>query len=290
MPKTPSPANKIANGPLIVRQKRLTRLTHWSWVIALFFLLLSGLQIFNAHPTLYLGRQSGLGKPPTYFDNSVLTIGAEHTPHGLRGTTRILGHTLDTTGLLGVSGPATDPAVRAFPAWATIPSHRDLATGRVVHFFFAWVLVITLFLWFAGSLFNGHLRADLTPRKKDWRGLFPDIMAHIRGRLSHEKRYSPLQKLTYVAVFFVLFPLQIATGLTLSPGMDTALPFLLDLFGGRQTARTLHFAGMGLLVLFFLVHIVIAFAAGPINELRSILTGKYRIDPGPRNDRKANRT
>jgi thiosulfate reductase cytochrome b subunit len=85
--------------------------------------------------------------------------------------------------------------------------------------------------------------------------------------------------LSYCIVFFLLFPTIILTGLTMSPGMDAAWPWLLDLFGGRQTARTIHFLVMALLVLFFLVHIFMVVAAGPINELRSMITGWYRTDP-----------
>ena len=128
-----------AKGPLIFRQSIFTRLTHWVWVIAMFFLLFSGLQIFNAHPNLYIGQQSGFE-----FDNSVLRIGAENTDAGPRGFTTIFGQKFDTTGVLGMSGPEARPAFVGFPGWATVPSVRDLATGRVVHFFFGWLLVGTL--------------------------------------------------------------------------------------------------------------------------------------------------
>ena len=87
-----------------------------------------------------------------------------------------------------------------------------------------------------------------------------------------------LQKLSYCAVLFLLLPLMVLTGITMSPGMDAAWHWLVELFGGRQTARTIHFVAASLLVLFFLVHIVMVFAAGPINELRSMVTGWYRAD------------
>ena len=86
-------------GPLVYRQSAWTRATHWLWATSVFFLLVSGLQIFNAHPALYLGEELGFE-----YDNAVLVLGAEQTEQGLRGTTTILGHTLDTTGLLGASG------------------------------------------------------------------------------------------------------------------------------------------------------------------------------------------
>jgi thiosulfate reductase cytochrome b subunit len=262
-------------GPLVYRQSIWTRLTHWVWAICLFFLLLSGLQIFNAHPNLYIGQQSGFE-----FDNAILKIGAVSTPEGPRGRTTIFGREFDTTGVLGMSGPEASPTFVGFPGAVTIPSFRDLATGRVVHFFFGWIFVAALFVWFLASFINGHLRRDILPKGADLAGLPRDALDHARLRLHHGRRYSPLQKLSYFTVFFVLFPLIILTGLTMSPGMDAAWPWLLDIFGGRQTARTIHFIVMVLLVLFFIVHIIMVLLAGPLNELRSMITGWYRTSPG----------
>lgn len=266
-----SPSKK---GPLVYRQNRWTRLTHWTWAFALFFLLLSGLQIFNARPQLYIGKESGFG-----YNNTILQIGAEDTAAGPRGFTEIFGHRFDTTGVLGWSGPPGNERARAFPSWATIPSYYDLGTARVVHFFFAWILSAALLVWLLAGLFNGHIRRDLAPRLADIRNLPRDIADHVRLRFHHSGRYNTLQKLAYGGVLFVLLPLMILTGLAMSPSMNAVLPFLNELFGGRQTARTIHFAVMVLLVLFFLVHMLMILAAGPINELRSIITGWYRTDP-----------
>lgn len=227
---------------LIKRQKLATRATHWIWAVCLFFLLLSGLQIFNAHPALYLGDESGFT-----YENAILEI-------------------------------------EGFPAWLTIPSTQDLATGRVVHFFFAWILVVTLAAWLVASLRNRHLRKDLVPTVRDAKNLVPDIRDHLRLRFIHAVRYSPLQKLAYGGVLFVLFPLIILTGLAMSPGMNAVLPWLPELFGGRQSARTIHFVVMVLLVSFFIVHMVMIVLAGPVNELRSIITGRYRLSPVPKNE------
>lgn len=263
-----------SRGPLVYRHKAWTRVTHWTWAICLFFLLLSGLQIFNAHPTLYIGQQSGFE-----YDNAVLSMYAVNTPDGPQGRTKILGREFNTTGLLGLSGSSDQPRFRGFPAALTIPSYQDLATGRVVHFFFAWLLVASLFTWFAASFANSHLRRDLMPTGKDLANLPRDVADHARFRFHHGRSYNVLQKLAYCAVFFILFPLIILTGLSMSPAMDAAWPWLPDLFGGRQTARTLHFVAMLLLVLFFMVHILMVLAAGPLNELRSIITGWYRTSP-----------
>lgn len=272
-----SEANDAAGkGPLIYRQSIWTRVTHWVWAICLFFLLLTGLQIFNAHPALYIGQQSGFE-----FDNAILEIGAVNTPDGPRGRTTIFGNSFDTTALgLGMSGTAERPAFTGFPGAVTIPSYRDLGTGRVVHFFFGWIFVATIFIWFVASFINGHIRRDIVPKSADIAGVPRDLVDHATLRFKHGRHYGPLQKLAYFGVFFILFPLIVATGLTMSPGMDAAWPWLLDLFGGRQTARTIHFITMALLVAFFIVHIVMVLAAGPVNELRSMITGWYRASPG----------
>ena len=271
------PPQTPAAGQLVYRQSFWTRITHLFWAVCLFFLLLSGLQIFNAHPTLYVGKQSGFG-----FDNEVLAIRGENTPEGPVGYVRVLGARFETTGVLGISGPAERPVGRGFPAWATIPSSQDLATGRVVHFFFAWLLVATLVVWLAASLANGHLRRDLAPRPDDLRRLPRDIVDHARLKFHHTREYNTLQKLAYGGVLFVLLPLIIVTGLAMSPTMNAVVPFLNDLLGGRQTARTIHFICMVLLAAFFIVHMLMILAAGPLNELRSIVTGWYRTDP-PKN-------
>lgn len=269
----PGPAPR---GPLVYRQRLLTRLTHWAWAVSLFFLALTGLQIFNAHPALYWGQESGFE-----YNNALLALSAREGEGGLRGVTWLLGAEFDTTGLLGASGGRA----RGFPAWATIPSHHDLATGRVIHFFFAWTLAGTLALWLGASLWNGHWR-ELVPTPSDLRALPGDVLNHARLRFHRRHRYNPLQKLAYVGVLFVLLPLMILTGLSMSPSFDAAAPWLPDLFGGRQSARTVHFLAMLLLVAFFLVHILMILLAGPLNELRSILTGWYRIDPeGDAHDR-----
>ena len=269
-----SKSQRAVKRPLIYRQFLWTRLTHWVWAVAIFFLLMSGLQIFNAHPSLYLGKQSGFG-----FSNEVLAMGAEDGASGPVGYTRVLGMHFNTTGVLGLSVVDDTPTNRGFPAWATIPSYQDLGTGRVVHFFFAWVLVVTLVGWLVGSLINGHLRRDLAPRGSDLRALPGDVVNHLKFRFHHTRDYNTLQKLAYGGILFVVLPLLILTGLAMSPTMDAVAPFIVDTLGGRQSARTIHFCMMLLIVGFFVVHMLMILAAGPLNELRSIITGWYRLDP-----------
>ncbi len=253
-------------GSLIYRQRLVTRLTHWVWAVSLFFLMLTGLQIFNAFPSLHIGKEAGFE-----YDNAILEIGAREVGGEVQGVTRVFGTEFDTTGFLGVS----DGQARAFPAALTIPSKQSLATGRVIHFFFAWVLVGTLTLWLVASALNGHLR-QLVPTLTDLRSLPRDIVDHARLRFHHTGEYSVLQKLAYASVLFLALPLMILTGLSMSPGFNAAAPWLLDLFGGRQTARTIHFLTMVALIGFFVVHMAMILLAGPLNEMRSILTGWYR--------------
>lgn len=269
-------AGEARERPLVYRQSAWTRATHWLWAASIFFLVMSGLSIFNAHPTLYIGAQSGFG-----FDNAILDIHAERAPDKrIIGVTEVLGHSFQTTGVLGASGDPAQPDIRAFPSWATIPSYYDLATGRVVHFFFAWLLVATLAVWFVSSILNGHFRRDIVPGARDLKNLPGDVADHVRLRFHHGRSYNVLQKLSYGGILVIVLPLIVLTGLTMSPGANAILPWLVDLFGGRQTARTIHFICMTLIVLFFVVHIVMVLAAGPLNELRSIVTGWYRIDAG----------
>ncbi len=135
---------------LIHRHHLATRLTHWPCAVCLFFLLLFGLQVFNAHPFLHVGKESGF-----QYDNAILKIGWKRRDGVLSGVTVLFGHEFDTTGVLGVSGTAENPRDVVFPSWATIPSCRDVGTGRAVQFFLAWVFVATLALWLLACALKG---------------------------------------------------------------------------------------------------------------------------------------
>lgn len=269
-----APPGKI----LIHRHSLAVRLTHWVNVLCLTFLLLSGLQIFMAHPALYWGQYGANNDP------SVLSIGAEQDGNGMRGVTRVGSLSFTTTGVLGVSDVDGVQRARTFPHWLTLPSYRDLAAGRRWHFFFAWLLVINGLVYLLYGLFAGHFRRDLLPEGRELTPshLGHEIADHARLRFPKgeaARRYNSLQKLAYLSVIFVLLPLMVATGLTMSPGMDAALPWLVDLFGGRQSARTLHFVAASLLVAFVVVHLAMVVLSGPFNNLRSMITGRYAITP-----------
>ena len=195
---------------------------------------MSGLQIFNAHPALYWGDRF-------YRDRPLLSIGATKTEGGeIKGLTTISGHQFETTGVLGYSGDSA----RAFPAWATVPSAKWLVMGRQWHLFFAWLFVINGLVFAAYAFTSRHMTRDLVPTGRDVRGIGKAIKDHLVLRHpsgNEAKRYNVLQKLAYLGVLFGLAPLIILTGLTMSPMIDAAFPWLLTLFGGRQSARTIPF-------------------------------------------------
>jgi thiosulfate reductase cytochrome b subunit len=240
----PSTKTLPNGGKLVYRTPSLVRATHWLIAVSLFVLFLSGLQILNAHPALYWGNASKFDQPFLSF---------------------------------GVAG-------QAFPSWITLPAEQDLAGGRRWHFFFAWCLVAGLGVYFVANLIRGRMGRDLLPTGNELREIGCSVLDHLRLRFPHGEKarhYNVLQKIAYLGVMFVLIPLVILTGLALSPAIDTAFPPLLFIFGGRQSARSLHFFGTTILFLFFVVHILMVVAAGPINEMRSIITGWFAIRAAP---------
>jgi thiosulfate reductase cytochrome b subunit len=252
------------------------RITHWINALVLLVLLMSGLQIFNAHPALYIGSKST-------FDDPVLAMSAVEEGDKAKGVTTIFGHRFATTGGFGLGTDAEGNLdERGFPWSVTLPGHRDLSMGRRWHFFFAWIFVFNGLAYLIWSLASGHLARDLFPTIKDVKHIGASIREHARLRFpkgEEAKRYNVLQKLAYLIVALVLLPLMLLTGLTMSPGMDTAFPALLDIFGGRQTARTIHFITASAIVIFFFVHIVMVLLSGVWNNLRSMITGRYEIEP-----------
>jgi thiosulfate reductase cytochrome b subunit len=260
----------------VLRHRLPLRLMHWINLLCMLALVGSGLQIFNAHPALYWG-------PASTFDNPVFatTAAAPGADGNARGITTIGEARFDTTGVLGVSKRADGMRVkRGFPEWATIPGPRSLALGRRWHFFFAWLWVINGACYLLWSLASRHLARDLAMQRRDWRSIPASIVEHLRFRHPvgvEATRYNPLQKLAYLAVIFLLAPLAVLTGLSMSPQMDSMLGWWLQLVGGRQSARTIHFIVMSLFVLFTVVHVLMVVYAGPINEMRSMISGRFRV-------------
>ena len=266
-----------ATGRLVRRHRLGTRIWHWTNAIAVFVLLMSGLMIFNAHPRLYWGQYGANA------DSAWLTIGSNES----QGFVTIGSRQMATTGVLGRWRDGDGNIQRrAFPGWATIPSHYSLSSARRWHLAFAWVLALSLIAYVGASLSNGHVRRDLAPKRGELRPrhIWRDIVDHARLHFPTGEaalRYNILQKLAYVGILFGVLPLLVLTGLTMSPRIDAAWPWLLDLFAGRQSARSIHFICAMLVAVFILVHLVMVVLAGPLNEIRSMITGWFRIRPDP---------
>ena len=251
------------------RHHILTRIWHWFNAIFATILLMSGLMIFNAHPQLYWGEFGARG------DYAWLQIDDTRTT----GFVRIGSARVETTGVLGLSLDSKDKVRRvAFPGWATIPTHYSLAAARRWHFAFAWLFALGLTAFMLGSLVNGHIRKDLHVRRAEWSvaNIWTEIKNHAKPRFNHAHgTYNILQKLAYIGLIFVVLPTMILTGITMSPALNAAWPWLLDLFGGRQSARSLHFIAATMMALFVVVHLVMVLLSGPIKGVWSMITGRH---------------
>ena len=215
------------------RHALATRLWHWLNAVCFVVMFMSGLNIFNAHPRLYWG-QWGFERQDAWL------------------------------------------VLQRFPGWITIPQHYSLAEARLWHLLFAWPFAFGLLACMVASLINRHFLRDLVTGRKEWRwsAIRADIVKHLKLDFDHPgAKFNFLQKLAYGVVIFILLPLMIFTGITMSPGMDANWPWLLDVFGGRQSARSIHFICAWSLVAFFVLHIVLVLLSGPIGQIRDMLTG-----------------
>jgi thiosulfate reductase cytochrome b subunit len=271
---TALPARDAPTGRVVFRHSLVVRVCHWINAGCFVVLLMSGLQIFNADPALTWG-------PATNFDHPFFSLSATENDNGdtTGGVTTIFGHAFNTTRFLGAQrGDDGQLDEHGFPSWATLPSYQDLAMGRRWHFLFAWILTLNGLVYFSNLIFRRHIR-DLWPSAADIKAIPRAIVDHARLRFpegDEALRYNVLQKLAYFSVV-IAFPILILAGLAMSPAMDSAFPWLLTLFGGRQAARAAHFLLATYLVLFVIVHLVMVVLSGPINNMRSMITGRYRI-------------
>jgi Ni/Fe-hydrogenase b-type cytochrome subunit len=266
-------------GSLVYRHNNVTRLTHWVNALALTVLFMSGLQIFNAHPHLYWGHTSD---PGTAF----LSISSSVDAGSERGYMELFGLRITTTGFLGVQQTEMGAVQQAFPGWLTIPSYYWLAGGRHWHFFFAWVFVLNGVLYAIFNLLNGHMRKFfLTPRdaaKIPALGLY---YLRLRKDSPQEGEYNPLQKMAYTGVFVFLVPLVVLSGLAMSPQLNQAFNWLPAVFGGRQSARAIHFLLTFAFAAFVFGHVFMVLTTGVFNNMRSMISGWYKetasVSQGP---------
>lgn len=260
-------------GELVYRHKVVTRIWHWSNVVAIFIMLGSGLMIFNAHPRLYWGEYGANTDTPWLMIGATSTTGFVQLGQTRVPTTGVLGRWADAEGI---------QRTRAFPYWATLPASYNLALARRWHLTFAWLLAFGLLFFMIASLFNRHFQRDLVLHREEVKPshIWWDTKEHLQFRFHNPEKplaYNVLQKFSYIGVLFIMIPGIILTGLTMSPAMNAAWPWLLDLFGGRQSARSIHFIFAALLFGFIIMHVILVILAGPFNEMRSMITGRFRI-------------
>lgn len=275
----PIPVAISASRKVVYRHPLPIRIMHWINVIALTLMFFSGLQIFNAHPSLYWGNRSDEG-------TEILSLGARQDAAGnLAGVTHVGQHTFTTTGVLGVSnGRDGSLQVRGFPSWLTVPGPQWLSMGRRWHFFFAWVFVLNGLCYVVYAIATRHLQRDLWPTGADWRGIGRSVVDHLRFNHPHGEdalRYNILQRLAYLTVIFVFGVGIVLMGLAMSPRMDAVLSPMVEAVGGRQSARTVHFIIAWGFVVFVLIHVFEVLISGMFNQLRGMITGRYAIDVKP---------
>jgi len=231
------------------RHSALVRVTHWIATVCFLALLVSGIEIVISHPRFYWGEVGNINTSPLF--------------------------------------KIPIPASRS-----TVPTGYDYKLpdqngwSRYLHFQAAWLVVFTGLLYVISGFFGGHLRKNLLPSGTDlsWRAFSTAIANHVRFKRPGAEEawsYNLLQRLTYLCVIFLLFPLIIWTGLAMSPAFASVFPSAVSVLGGQQSARTIHFFVTLLLFLFLLVHIMMIVLAGFGTRMRAMITGRYRDQERP---------
>jgi thiosulfate reductase cytochrome b subunit len=223
------------------RHAALVRVTHWITVIVFFALLVSGIEILISHPRFYWGESGNSGTPVLFKIPIPSSRGTVPTGYGY-----------------------------------VLPDQNGWS--RYLHFEAAWALVLTGLIYGIAGFWTRHFRNNLLPVPSDrsWRVCREVMAKHLRLAPPDQGdafSYNVLQRITYLAVIFILFPLVIWTGLALSPAFDSAVPAAVNILGGRQSARTLHFFVTGFLVLFLVVHIAMVALTGFRARMRAMIDG-----------------
>jgi thiosulfate reductase cytochrome b subunit len=238
----PTSDSAVPTKTVTSRHSAVVRVTHWITTLCFLALLVSGVEILISHPRFYWGEAGNVLTPPLFK----LPI----------------------------------PASRS-----TVPTGYDFVLddqngwSRYLHFEAAWVLVLAGLVYTVLGLLKGHFRRNLLPGRADlsWQALLMVIGNHVRFRPATEEglwSYNVLQRLTYLSVIFVLFPLVIWTGLAMSPAIASSFPAAVTVFGGQQSARTIHFFVSISSLLFLVVHVVMVSLSGFRNRMRAMITGR----------------
>ncbi|WP_292066325.1 cytochrome b/b6 domain-containing protein [Brevundimonas sp. UBA7664] len=184
----------------------------------------------------------------------------------------------------GIRSTFAEPwlSIPPLPNWLLIPQGRNLAEARNYHFLFAWIFVLNGLAYLVLGLITRRLGRRLWPTGADLKGIGASLVEHARFHFptdDHARAYNVIQKLTYLAMILIVLPLMLVTGLSMSPGFNAVGGVLLEIMGGRQSARTLHFIAAGLVVGFIVIHVGLVIWTGLFNNMRSMITGWFVIGP-----------
>jgi thiosulfate reductase cytochrome b subunit len=242
VPSSSTPAGTVAGRA--VRHTAMVRVTHWLTALCFLALLISGIELVISHPRFYWGEEGNVNTPPLFSLHIPSSRGSVPTGYGY-----------------------------------VLPDQNGWS--RYLHFQTAWIVVATGLWYVIAGLLSGHFRRKLLPSAADLSpGALSKVLAsQLRFKAAgNDHTYNTLQRIAYLVVIFVAFPLMIWTGLAMSPAVTSEFPFLVNVLGGHQSARTIHFFGTLFLVLFVIVHVLMVYFAGFRDRMRGMITGGSRED------------
>jgi thiosulfate reductase cytochrome b subunit len=251
-------ASRYTSASENIPHKRWVKGSHWIITISFFVLLFTGVEMIMVHPRFYWG-EAGNDLTPALFELPV----SRNYQHG--GWEK--------------SVPFSETADAPVSASRTYEIFNQNGWGRSLHFLAGWFLLVPGLIYFIVGILTGHFRKHLWPGANEFslKLYWKDVINHYRMRIppaSNGPHYGLLQKSSYVMVIFFLMPVIVMTGMTMSPAITAAYPFLLKLFFGAQSARTLHLFASAALVLFLIVHVVMVIKSGFKKHIRAMTLGK----------------
>ena len=232
--------------PAQTRHTRWVKVTHWVVTASFLTLAFTGYVILMAHPRLYWG-ESGNDLTPALIE---LPISKNYKHGGWEDRE-----------------PFFADAGSPLSANRTFEIFNQNGWGRSLHFLAAWCLVVPGAVYLLAGIVTGHFRNHLVPRAAELspRPLWRELVEHLRMQIraaTGGPQYGLLQKCAYVVVIFLALPLAAITGLAMSPTITASAPFLAEMFGGFQSARTIHFFLAVGLVLFLAGHVLMVIKSG----------------------------
>ncbi|ULQ50908.1 cytochrome b/b6 domain-containing protein [Flavihumibacter fluvii] len=226
--------------------KRWVKITHWIITLSFLALTFTGYEMLMVHPRFYWG-EVGNDLTPALFELPV----SRNYKHG--GWDK--------------STPFYQQAGSPISASRTYDIFNQNGWGRSGHFLAAWFLVLTGLSYLVAGFVTGHFRRNLWPGSSEFtlQHLRQDLANHLKMKVppaTNGPHYGLLQKSTYLIVIFFLLPVIAITGLTMSPAITAAYPFLIKICFGAQSARTIHFFASVALVGFLIIHVVMVILSG----------------------------